>query len=79
MTDSTTTTFTLDVRELPAGAGRCIRVARWVNADGEAVRFAVTAGYESDRECWERVDRGCEIPPRLAAEVAAVLAELAGS
>ncbi len=70
-------TYTCDVKELPAGAGRCIRVARWSAEDGQPIAYAVTQGFEADREVWDRVDRGCEIPPNVVRDVLAALAELA--
>ena len=71
--------FTCEVREIELPAGRCVRIARWRNAEGVAVRFALTTGFQADRDSWERSDAGIELPPGIIADVARVLLELAGA
>ncbi len=71
-------TFNVEVVELELPAGRCVRLAKWTDPQGVPVRFALTTGYQSDRDTWQHTDRGIEISPRIAADVARALAELAG-
>ena len=72
-------TFTLEVRELPTGAGRCLRIGRWRNERGEITHIAIAEGYESDAATWTRTSiAAVEIPPEHAEAVARALLELAG-